>query len=88
MKISGKFILKNVGNESMLLPVNNDFMSVKNIITLNETSLEIYTLLKDGLNEEEIVERMLKDYNVDKEVLKKDVSDVIERFISLGVLDV
>ncbi|MCH5180759.1 MAG: PqqD family protein [Erysipelotrichales bacterium] len=88
MKISDKFILKNVGGESMLLPINNDFMSVKNLITLNGTSLDIYTFLKDGLTKEEIVEQMLKNYDVDKETLEKDVNEVIQKFISLGVLDV
>lgn len=88
MKISDKFILKKVGNESMLLPVNNDFMSVKNIITLNETSLAIYLHLKDGLTKEEMLEKMLEEYDVDIEILKKDVDDIISKFISLGVLDV
>lgn len=87
MKISDKFILKQIGDESMLIPVNNDFMSVKNLITLNETSLLIYSYLKDGLTVQDIVDKMILEYNVSADDLKNDIDEVIAKFISLGVLD-
>ena len=87
MKISDKFILKEVGHEFMLIPVNNDFISVKNLITLNETSLAIYSYLKDGLTTQEIVDKMSTEYRVNVDELKSDVEEVIAKFRSLGVLD-
>ncbi len=88
MKLSNKFILKQIGKDTMLLPINNDYMSVKNLITLNETSLTIYNLLKEGLAKEDIILKMLEEYDIDKETLSRDVEDVIAKFIALGVLDV
>ena len=69
MKLSNKFILKQIGKDTMLLPINNDYMSVKNLITLNETSLTIYNLLKEGLAKEDIILKMLEEYDIDKETL-------------------
>jgi len=47
------------------------------LYTLNETAAEIFRLLKKGLKQEEIVEKMVKKYKVKKERLKKDVKEII-----------
>lgn len=87
MKISDKFILKTIDGESILVPINHDYMSVQKIINLNETSLAIYQMIKDGLNTEEIISKMLAIYEVDKNTLSADVNDVIKQFKELGVVD-
>ena len=87
MKISDKFILKTIDDESMLVPVNHDYMSVQKIINLNETSLAIYQMVKEGLDEKQIINKMLETYDVSEDVLKSDVTRVLKQFIELGVID-
>lgn len=87
MKISDKFILKTIDDESMLVPVNHDYMSVQKIINLNETSLTIYQMVKEGLDEKQIISKMLETYDVSEDVLKSDVTRVLKQFIELGVIN-
>ena len=87
MKISDKFILKIIDDESMLVPVNHDYMSVQKIINLNETSLAIYEMVKEGLDEKQIISKMLETYDVSEDVLKSDVTRVLKQFIELGVIN-
>ena len=87
MKISDKFILKTIDDESMLVPVNHDYMSVQKIINLNETSLAIYEMVKEGLDEKQIISKMLETYDVREDVLKSDVTRILKQFIELGVIN-
>lgn len=87
MKISDKFILKTIDDESMLVPVNHDYMSVQKIINLNETSLAIYQMVKEGLDEKQIINKMLETYDVSEDVLKLDVTRILKQFIELGVIN-
>lgn len=87
MKISDKFILKTIDDESMLVPVNHDYMSVQKIINLNETSLAIYQMVKEGLDEKQIINKMLETYDVSEDVLELDVTRILKQFIELGVID-
>lgn len=87
MKISDKFILKTIDDESMLVPVNHDYMSVQKIINLNETSLAIYQMVKEGLDKEQIINKMLETYDVSEDVLELDVTRILKQFIELGVID-
>ena len=47
------------------------------LYTLNETAAEIFKMIKKGLKEEEIVEKMVKKYNVRKERVEKDVREIV-----------
>lgn len=87
MKISDKFILKTIDDESMLIPVNHDYMSVQKIINLNETSLAIYEMVKEGLDEKQIINKMLETYDVSEDVLELDVTRILKQFIELGVIN-
>lgn len=87
MKISDKFILKTIDDESMLVPVNHDYMSVQKIINLNETSLAIYQMVKEGLDEKQIISKMLETYDVSEDVLELDVTRILKQFIELGVIN-
>jgi hypothetical protein len=48
------------------------------LYTLNETASEIFHFLKKGLKEEEIVERMVKKYEVRKERVEKDIKKLLK----------
>ena len=71
-QIQKGLIIQKIDKETVI------FDAEKSVLyTLNETAAEIFRLLKKGLKEEEIVERMVKKYKVKKEKAEKDVKEMI-----------
>ena len=61
--------------------------SFAGLIRNNKTAAFIVECLKEETTEEKIVEAMFEKYDAPKEVLAKDVSDVIEKLRKVGALD-
>jgi len=71
-KIQKGLIIQKLNKETVIFDAEESVL-----YTLNETASEIFRLLKKGLKEEEIVERMVKKYKVKKEKAEKDVKEMI-----------
>ena len=78
MPIRRGYILKEVGKEYMIIPVNNTKVSIEHIYEINETGRDMYKLLCDNKNIDEIVDILSNDYDVSKELLKRDLLEFIE----------
>ena len=61
--------------------------SFAGLIRSNKTAAFIVECLKDDTTQEKIVEAMFEKYDASKDVLAKDVSDVIEKLRKVGALD-
>lgn len=87
MELNNNFILKEVAGEIMLVYQNEKTVDFSKVITLNEIGKEIYLLIKEGKEENEIVSSLLLEYEVRKEVLKKDVHDFIKKLKELKIIN-
>lgn len=54
--------------------------------TLNEIGKEIIGLIKQGMNESEIKEYLLKEYDVNEKDIQKDLDDFIHQLISFKII--
>ena len=70
--------------EQILLDTSSSFAG---LIRNNKTAAFIVECLKEDTTEEKIVEAMLEKYDAPKDVLAKDVSDVIEKLRKVGALN-
>ncbi len=86
MKLSGKWKLKKIGNDSILMPIGQNALDLRRVINLNSTSLELYEQLSLGKNEEELVSYLLANYDVSKEEASKDVHEFIIKLKESKVL--
>jgi hypothetical protein len=48
------------------------------LYTLNETAAEIFKMIKKGLEEDKIIEKIVKKYEVKKEKVEKDIKKLLE----------
>ena len=71
-------------NAVFLLDTSSSFAG---LIRSNKTAAFIVECLKEDTTQEKIVEAMFEKYDAPKEVLAKDVSDVIEKLRKVGALD-
>ena len=84
MKLKDTYITHDSDGEQILLDTSSSFAG---LIRSNKTAAFIVECLKDDTTEEKIVEAMFEKYDAPREVLAKDVSDVIEKLRKVGALD-
>ena len=84
MKLKYTYITHDSDGEQILLDTSSSFAG---LIRNNKTAAFIVECLKEETTQEKIVEAMFEKYDAPKEVLAKDVSDVIEKLRKVGALD-
>ena len=84
MKLKDTYITHDSDGEQILLDTSSSFAG---LIRNNKTAAFIVECLKDDTTQEKIVEAMFEKYDAPKDVLAKDVSEVIEKLRKVGALD-
>ena len=84
MKLKDTYITHDSDGEQIMLDTSGSFAG---LIRNNKTAAFIVECLKDDTTQEKIVEAMFEKYDAPKEVLAKDVSDVIEKLRKVEALD-
>ena len=84
MKLKDTYITHDSDGEQILLDTSSSFAG---LIRNNKTAAFIVECLKDDTTQEKIVEAMFEKYDAPKEVLAKDVSEVIGKLRKVGALD-
>ncbi len=81
LKRNNDFIFKKVKNESVLLNAKTgDYFG------LNEVGTDFYMLIDGKISMDEIIEKIMDDYNVNKEVLQKDIGELVDKMLEKGIL--
>lgn len=84
MKLNSKFITHSSGNEQLMISVGGDF---NGMVRSNSTAAQIIDLLKCEITREEIIEKMLEEYDVELSVLEVDVDKVLDSLRGIGAID-
>ena len=57
------------------------------MITLNETGAFLWKQLENDISEEELLQRLLAEYNVTEDLAKKDINAFIAKLKDAGLID-
>ena len=79
MKIKDGFILREVAGSYLVVAVGNAVKEFGGIVNLNETGAFLWRLLEKSSTEPEMVDALLKEYEVDRETAEKDVKAFVEK---------
>ena len=80
-------VYRNIAGEHILVPVGESALAINGLFLLNDLGMEIWKLLCDGKNKEEIAVKLLADYDVEEAVLRKDVECLYQNLVFWHVLD-
>ncbi len=86
MKIKLEFVLREIAGDILLVPVGKTALDLNGMLTLNEVGAEIWKMLPEVENEEEIVARLVQDYDADPAQVREDVAEFISHLRELGIL--
>lgn len=87
MKISSNYVLRKIAGDVLLVPVGGIDTDAKGMLLLNELSLFVYESIQKGQTQEEILSRILDEYDVDAAHAAADLAEILSRFQELGVTD-
>ena len=86
MKVRDGFILRNMGDSYLVVPVGSATVDFRCIITLNGTGAFLWELLQDECAEEELVKALLSEYEVAEDVAARDVAGFVEELRKADLL--
>ena len=79
MKIKDNFILRKISDAFVVVPIGDAVVDFSGLINLNETGAFLFKMLQDGAEEKDLVNALLKEYDVDENTAKEDVKKFIDK---------
>lgn len=77
MKIKKDFILREIAGDYVLVPVGKTALEFNGMLTVNETGVLLWNLLREGTTTAELVQAVLEEYETDEATAKADVEEYI-----------
>lgn len=87
MKIKKDFILRKVADSYVVVPVGKQTLDFNGIINLNETGAFLFGLLQEGAEKEELLRKMLEEYDVTPEKAAADIDVFLKKAEEADVLE-
>lgn len=88
MKIKDGFLLREVAGNIIVVPVGDAVLNFDGMINLNETGAFLWKKLEDDVDHYYLLNELMKEYDVDEETAKADISDFLNKMYGAGLLDV
>ena len=88
MKIKEGFMLRNVADNYIVVPVGKASLEFKGLINLNGVGAFIWECLEKETTIEEVIDKVIKEYNIDNELATRDVSNFINKLVEAKLLDI
>lgn len=86
MKIQGEFILREVAGESLLIPTGQTALKMNGMIVIDRVGAYIWQMIEDGKNKEQILEKVLERFEIDRDTAEKDMNEFLDKLNSAGLL--
>lgn len=86
MKLKPDFQIVQMANDYMLVPTGDQIDSFNGTVILNEVSAFILNQLKEDLEKEDLVERLVKEFDVESATAREDVDVAVEKMKQIGIL--
>lgn len=86
MRVKQGFVMRDVAGQTVIVATGEASKSFQGMIRVNPTGKVIWQGLTDGLTDDQIVDNILKEFAVERDVAAKDVATFIEQARDNGFL--
>ena len=86
MKLKMDFILRDIVGETVLVPINEATSSFNGLKTVNELGKFIWENIESSNDEDELLQRILDEYEVDKDVAKADLDEFLGKLKAVDII--
>lgn len=87
MKIEKSFVLREIAGEYIIVPTGNTALDFNGLITVNEVGMFLWNLLQNDVTEEDLIRKTMDEYEVDRETVKGDIAEFLEKLRTNGILN-
>ena len=87
MKINSKFVLRQVVNTWVVLPLADEMVNFNGMITLNESGVLLWRALEEGTDREGLVRQLTDAYGISDAQATADVDEFVSSLLAVGCLD-
>ena len=78
IRIEKEYVLRQIGDDYIIVPVGKAALSFNGMITVNETGAFLWEQLVEGTNKEELLRTMLETYEVTQEEAERDIDEFLD----------
>lgn len=86
MKLNENFVLRQVADTWVVLPVGQASVDFNGMLTLNESGAFLWKTLEQGGDRESLAEALLAEYEVDRATALNDVDEFLTKLNDIGCL--
>lgn len=86
MKLKKEFVMTAMGKEFILVPTGKLAERFHGVVRLNETAAFIVNALGTETSREKIVDALLAEYEVERDVADRQVGAVLDQLRQIGAL--
>lgn len=87
MKVTADFVLRQIADEYLLIPVGQAALQISGMISLTESGYLLYQHLQSGCSREDLIELLLGSYDVTPQQASADVDAFLEKLRKLQILE-
>lgn len=86
MKVDKEFVLREIAGDYIIIPTGKTVLEFNGLITVNEVGVLIWNMLKDEVTMDDIVAKILDEYDVEERVAREDAAEFIDKLVEGGIL--
>jgi Coenzyme PQQ synthesis protein D (PqqD) len=86
MKIKEGFILKDVANQYVVVPIGNEAINFNGMLRLNKTAKLLFEALREEKEIDDLVLLLQEHYDINKDDALRDVKDFLKVLESKNIL--
>lgn len=87
MKIRGEFVVRQVMDHVVAIPVGSTALRFNGMILLNDVSKLIWDCLMEGSSFEQITQSVTQHFEVSEEEAKTDIAEFLDKLRQMQMLD-
>ena len=86
MKLKKELLKREIGGESLLIPVGKTVYDANGLFLLTEVGAFIWDILPKVESEEEIVAHVLAEYEIDEDTAREDVCSFMTKLRDMDIV--
>ena len=86
LKLDKEYVLRQIGDDYVIVPVGKAALDFNGMITVNETGAFLWEQLVKGISKEGLLQTLIENYEVTQEEAERDLDEFLEVLYTNNIL--